>query len=165
MTKHPVEARKREKSSEEARRPRKKYLLVDGYNVIFAWKDLAELAKENLDGARGSLLDTLCNYQGFTGYEVIAVFDAYKVKGNRGEVSDYNGIHVVYTKEAQTADAYIAKATHEIRNTSNSDVTVVSSDGMVQLIVVGDGAARISSREFEQEVNRVTLTGIKDYKG
>ena len=165
LTKHPVEARKREKSSEEARRPRKKYLLVDGYNVIFAWKDLAELAKENLDGARGSLLDTLCNYQGFTGYEVIAVFDAYKVKGNRGEVSDYNGIHVVYTKEAQTADAYIAKATHEIRNTSNSDVTVVSSDGMVQLIVVGDGAARISSREFEQEVNRVTLTGIKDYKG
>ncbi len=143
--------------------PRKKYILVDGYNVIFAWEELKSLAEDNLEAARGRLLDILSNYQGFLGCEMIVVFDAYKVKGQNGEVSDYMDMHVVYTREAQTADAYIAKATHELRNRDNSDVTVVSSDGMVQLIVMTDGAVRLSSREFEAEVDRVTREGMKGF--
>ena len=142
---HPVKAEKAINSKSAAR---KKYVLVDGYNVIFASPELSALARENLDGARGALLDKLCNYQGYEGCELIAVFDAYRVKGNPGEYQDYYNIHVVYTREAQTADAYIEHATHEIRNRNNSEVTVVSSDGIVQLIVMGEGAARMSSREF-----------------
>ncbi len=134
---------------------RKKYLLVDGYNVIFSWDDLKELAELDLNAARDKLLDILSNYQGFTGYELIAVFDAYKVKGHPGEVLSYHNIHVVYTKEAQTADAYIERATHEIAKKDNADITVVSSDGLIQMIVLGEGAVRISSREFASEVKRV----------
>ena len=92
----------------------KQYLLVDGYNIIFAWDFLKELSEVNLEAARGKLMDILCNYQGFTGYTLIVVFDAYKVKGNPGEIFKYHNIHVVYTKEAETADQYIEKTTHEL---------------------------------------------------
>lgn len=137
----------------ESRKPVKQYLLVDGYNVIFAWKELDELAKYNLDAARSKLMDILCNYQGYHKKEVILVFDAYKVKGNPGEVQEYHNIHVVYTKEAQTADSYIEKATHELAK--KHDVTVVTSDGLEQLIIMGQGARRVSSREFELQIKEM----------
>ena len=137
----------------ESRKPVKQYLLVDGYNVIFAWKELDELAKHNLDAARSKLMDILCNYQGYHKKEVILVFDAYKVKGNPGEVQEYYNIHVVYTKEAQTADSYIEKATHELAK--KHDVTVVTSDGLEQLIIMGQGARRVSSREFELQIKEM----------
>ena len=137
----------------ESRKPVKQYLLVDGYNVIFAWKELDELAKHNLDAARSKLMDILCNYQGYHKKEVILVFDAYKVKGNPGEVQEYHNIHVVYTKEAQTADSYIEKATHELAK--KHDVTVVTSDGLEQLIIMGQGARRVSSREFELQIKEM----------
>lgn len=123
------------------------YLLVDGYNVIFAWENLKELAEINIDSARDSLLDTLCNYQGMAGCEVIAVFDAYRVRGHKTEYLDYNNIHVVYTAEAETADAYIEKFAHD--NAHKHKVTVVTSDGLEQIIIRGEGCALISSREFE----------------
>ena len=126
---------------------------MDGYNVIFAWKELDELAKHNLDAARSKLMDILCNYQGYHKKEVILVFDAYKVKGNPGEVQEYHNIHVVYTKEAQTADSYIEKATHELAK--KHDVTVVTSDGLEQLIIMGQGARRVSSREFELQIKEM----------
>lgn len=137
----------------ESRKPVKQFLLVDGYNVIFAWKELDELAKHNLDAARSKLMDILCNYQGYHKKEVILVFDAYKVKGNPGEVQEYHNIHVVYTKEAQTADSYIEKATHELAK--KHDVTVVTSDGLEQLIIMGQGARRVSSREFELQIKEM----------
>lgn len=137
----------------ESRKPVKQYFLVDGYNVIFAWKELDELAKHNLDAARSKLMDILCNYQGYHKKEVILVFDAYKVKGNPGEVQEYHNIHVVYTKEAQTADSYIEKATHELAK--KHDVTVVTSDGLEQLIIMGQGARRVSSREFELQIKEM----------
>ena len=137
----------------ESRKPVKQYLLVDGYNVIFAWKELDELAKHNLDAARSKLMDILCNYQGYHKKEVILVFDAYKVKGNPGEVQEYHNIHVVYTKEAQTADSYIEKATHELAK--KHDVTVVTSDGFEQLSIMGQGARRVSSREFELQIKEM----------
>ena len=146
---HPNEVRKKESKQYKIK---KKYLLVDGYNVIFAWKELKELADDNLDAARGRLIDILCNYQGYTGVELIAVFDAYKVKGGQGSSSRYNNIYVVYTKEAQTADAYIERTTNEIFRREEASVSVVSSDGLVQMIVAGDGAIRISAREFEKMV-------------
>lgn len=129
---------------------RKEYLLVDGYNIIFAWKELNELAAVNLDSARGRLLDILCNYQGICGCDLIAVFDAYRVKGHETEVLDYHNIHVVYTKEAETADAYIEKFAHE--NGRKYDVTVATSDGLEQVIIRGQGCRLISAREFEEEV-------------
>ncbi len=142
---------------------KKKYVLVDGYNVIFAWKDLTVLANNNLDSARDALIDILADYQGFTGAEVIAVFDAYKVKNNPGSVMNFGNVHVVFTKEAQTADAYIERATHEIVKDKNADVSVVTSDGLVQLIVIGAGARRITSREFEEEVKRIRAEGLEGY--
>jgi len=132
---------------------REKYMLVDGYNVIHAWKGLSELAGDNLDSARGRLLDILCNYQGMTGVNLIAVFDAYRVKGQYREVEDYHNIHVVYTKEAETADAYIERFTHE--NGKKYDITVVTSDGLVQVIIMGNDCSLLSSREFEKEVARL----------
>ncbi|MBQ9632277.1 MAG: NYN domain-containing protein, partial [Lachnospiraceae bacterium] len=135
-------------------------LLVDGYNVIHAWKELTTLAEAYLAAARGRLADILCNYQGFTGLETILVFDAYKVKGGLGSVNRYHNIYIIYTKEAETADAYIEKATHEIA--AEHDVTVVTSDGLVQLIVLGAGAVRMSSAELFEEVSRVADEGISD---
>lgn len=134
----------------ENKKPVKNYLLVDGYNLLFSWEELNALSKVNLDAARTKLMDILCNYQGYKKTEVILVFDAYKVKGNTGEVAEYHNIHVVYTKEAQTADAYIEKTTHELSKKHN--VTVVTSDALEQLIIMGQGASRVSSREFKLEI-------------
>ena len=132
--------------------PKKEYLLVDGYNIIFAWEELNELAKASIDAARNKLMDILSNYQGFIGCTLILVFDAYKVKGNQGEVQKYHNIYVVYTKEAETADQYIEKTTHEIGR--KNKLTVATSDGLDQLIVMGQGAYRISARDFYEEVER-----------
>ena len=132
--------------------PKKEYLLVDGYNIIFAWEELNELAKASIDAARNKLMDILSNYQGFIGCTLILVFDAYKVKGNQGEVQKYHNIYVVYTKEAETADQYIEKTTHEIGR--KYKVTVATSDALEQVIVMGQGAYRISAKDFYEEVER-----------
>ena len=154
LSAHPELARKKQKKG-----PVKHYLLVDGYNVIFAWPELKALAADNLDSARGRLLDILSNYQGYTGVEIIVVFDAYKVKGNPGSVEKLMNLYVVYTKEAQTADAYIERATHEIIAKENARISVVTSDGLVQMIVAGDGAVRISAPEFALRVEEVSRRG------
>lgn len=129
------------------------YLLVDGYNIIFAWDELKALAAENLEGARTKLMEIMCNYQGFCGCHLILVFDAYKVKGNPGSVEQFHNISVVYTKEAETADMYIEKTTKEIARKKR--VRVATSDGMEQIIIIGHGATRISARAFQEEVKRV----------
>ncbi|MBO8463477.1 MAG: TetM/TetW/TetO/TetS family tetracycline resistance ribosomal protection protein [Firmicutes bacterium] len=129
---------------------KKQYLLVDGYNIIFAWEDLNELAKTNIDAARDKLMDILCNYQGFKKCELILVFDAYKIEGHPVEVIDYHNIHVVYTKEAETADQYIEKLVHEIGR--KYEVTVATSDRLEQMIILGEGAKRLSAKDLEQEV-------------
>ena len=128
------------------------YLLVDGYNIIFAWDELKALAAESLAAARQSLADILSNYQGYRKCGVILVFDAYKVKGNPGSVEKYKNIHIVYTKEAETADAYIEKATYDMRKQYR--VRVATSDGMEQLIILGHGASRIPANVFLQEVQQ-----------
>lgn len=128
------------------------YLLVDGYNVIFAWDDLKELAEINMDSARGKLLDLLCNYQGIRKCQLIVVFDAYRVAGHETEISDYHNIHVVFTKEAETADQYIEKFAHE--HAKNYKVTVATSDGLEQIIIRGEGCGLISSRELKDEMER-----------
>lgn len=128
----------------------KEYLLVDGYNVIFAWEELKELSQITIDGAREKLINILCNYQGYKKCEIIVVFDAYKVKGNVGEVDKVNNINIVYTKEAETADAYIEKVSKTLAK--NNRVKVVTSDGLEQLIILGNGALRVSSNEFYYEV-------------
>jgi len=138
-----------------------KYLLVDGYNVIFAWQELRELAEKNIDGARGKLQDILCNYQAIRQMEVIVVFDAYRVAGHGTEFLDYQNIHVVYTKEAETADYYIEHFAHE--NSKKYDITVVTSDGLEQVIIRGAGCALVSSREFEQEVENASQSFRQDY--
>ncbi len=130
-----------------------RYLIVDGYNIVHAWDELSCLIEDNLEGARMKLLDMLCNYQGFLKYEVIVVFDAYKVKGNLGEMFDYHNIHVVYTKEAETADSYIEKLTHQI--SKDYYVTVATSDGLVQLITRGQNCIVMSARELKEDVERV----------
>ena len=129
------------------------YLLVDGYNIIFAWQDLNELAQVNLEAARGRLMDMLCNYQGWIQSIIIVVFDAYKVKDNPGEVTTYHNIHVVYTKEAETADQYIEKTVHAMNRKYN--VTVATSDALEQLIVWGQGATRLSAQGLREEMERV----------
>lgn len=126
------------------------YLLVDGYNIIFAWDDLKKAAEESLDLARELLINRLANYRGFTRCELILVFDAYKVKGNPGEVERIYNINVVYTKEAETADMYIEKVTHELSRKHR--VRVATSDNLEQLIILGAGATRVSAREFLEEV-------------
>lgn len=129
------------------------YLLVDGYNIIFAWDELKIIARDNLDAARKALCDLLCNYQGYKKCVVIAVFDAYKVKGGLGSVEKYHNIHVVYTKEAETADAYIERATYEIGKKHR--VKVATSDGPEQLIILGHGALRVSASGFREEMEQV----------
>jgi predicted RNA-binding protein with PIN domain len=135
------------------------YLLVDGYNIIFAWDELKALAAESLAAARQSLADILSNYQGYRKCGVILVFDAYKVKGNTGSVEKYRNIHIVYTKEAETADAYIEKASYDMRKQYR--VRVATSDGMEQLIILGHGASRVSATAFQQEVLK-THTEIRE---
>ena len=129
------------------------YLLVDGYNIIFAWDDLKELAKENIEAARNKLMDILCNYQGFKKCAVILVFDAYKVEGYAMEIQKYHNIHVVYTKEAEMADQYIEKVVHQIGRKYH--VTVATSDGVEQVVTLGQGGKLISAREFREEVEIV----------
>ncbi len=126
------------------------YLLVDGYNIIFAWDELKEIARNSLEAARDRLIDILCNYQGFKQCELILVFDAYKVKGNMGSVEKIHNINVVYTKEAETADMYIEKTTHELGKKHR--VRVATSDSLEQIIILGNGAIRISADEFLHEV-------------
>ena len=133
--------------------PEKRYLLVDGYNIIFAWEELKNLAEADLGAARLKLMDILSNYQGFIGDILILVFDAYKVEGNRGEIFRYHNIHVVFTKEKETADQYIEKTTHEIAR--KYQVRVATSDSLEQVIVMGQGAQRISAEDFYDEINRV----------
>ncbi len=139
------------------------YLLVDGYNILFAWEELSELAKINIDGARGRLLDILCDYQAIKGCELIVVFDAYRVKGHATEVTDYHNIHVVYTKEAETADQFIEKFAHE--NGKKYQVTVATSDGLEQIIIRGQGCLLLSAREFLAEVERAKQALREEYLG
>ncbi len=129
---------------------KKSYLLVDGYNIIFAWEELKELSKINLDSARVLLMDILSNYQGYKGMNLILVFDAYRVKGGQRKIERYHNIYVVYTEEAETADKYIEKTVHDMDK--KHDVTVATSDGLEQIIVFGEGAARLSARELYEEV-------------
>ena len=129
---------------------KKSYLLVDGYNIIFAWDELKELSKLNLDSARLLLMDILSNYQGYKGMNLILVFDAYRVKGGQRKIERYHNIYVVYTEEAETADKYIEKTVHDMDK--KHDVTVATSDGLEQIIVFGEGAARLSARELYEEV-------------
>lgn len=140
---------------------RKEYLLVDGYNIIFAWEELRNLADGNIDGARGRLMDILSNYQGYAGSTVILVFDAYKVKGNPGEVMKYHNIYVVYTKEAETADQYIEKTVHEIGKKYH--VTVATSDALEQMIIWGQGASRMSAMGLKEEVEAVAQQLKEEY--
>lgn len=128
------------------------YLLVDGYNVIFAWEDLRELARDNIDGARGKLQDILSDYQGIRGCHLMVVFDAYRVQQHKTEILDYHNIHVVFTKEAETADQYIEKFAHE--HAKKYRVTVVTSDGLEQIVIRGQGCGLISAREFWEEIRR-----------
>ncbi len=131
------------------------YVLVDGYNIIFAWDDLRKLAKENLDDARSKLIDRLRNYQGWRWRRcpVIVVFDAYKVKGNPGSIEKLGDFSVVYTKEAETADMYIEKAAYDL--SKRHRVRVATSDGLEQIIILGGGALRVSASAFETEVKEV----------
>ncbi len=130
------------------------YLLVDGYNIIFAWNELNELSKENLEASRSKLMDILCAYQSIVHTNVIVVFDAYRIKGHETEYFSYNNINVVYTKESETADQYIEKFAHE--NNLTYDIRVATSDGLEQIIIRGQGCRLVSAREFENEVNHVT---------
>ena len=132
------------------KKKQKEYLLVDGYNIIFAWEELNELAQVNMDAARGFLQDVLCNYQGIKKCELILVFDAYKVEGFSGEIQKYHNIHVVYTKEAETADQYIEKVAHEIGR--KYLVTVATSDGTEQVIIRGQGCHLLSAKELKEEI-------------
>jgi len=135
------------------------YLLVDGYNIIFAWSDLKELAELNLESARSKLMDILSNYQGATACILILVFDAYKVEGSQGSHIDYQNIHVVYTKEAETADTYIEKTVRTIAKEHH--VTVATSDAMEQLIIMGQGAFRMSATDLREEIERTNQELIK----
>jgi len=143
-----------EAKQKTAAAPRRNVLIVDGYNVIFAWDGLKELAETDLDGARIHLMDMLSNYAGYTGCELILVFDAYRVREGRGERSDYHNIHVVYTRENETGDQYIERLSHEIGK--NDAVRVVTSDSLIQLSALRAGVLRMSAREFHEELDRVS---------
>ena len=141
------------------------YLLVDGYNIIFAWKELKKLAEDNLEAAKTRLINQLCNYQGTKKMNLILVFDAYKVEGGKGSVTREGDIYVVYTKEAETADQYIEKTTHELKK--NYNVTVATSDGLEQVIIMSQGALRMSAKDLEIEVNandKAIAEKVHEYK-
>ncbi len=140
---------------------KEEYLLVDGYNVIFAWEELKELAQHSLDGARGKLLDILCNYQAVKKCSLIAVFDAYRLEGHPTQTLDYHNIHVVFTAQAETADQYIERFSHE--NSRKYDITVATSDGLEQVIITGEGCKLISSREFKEEIRRASVRILEDF--
>ena len=160
-------AMKTQKASHEPKKskPRKiiqgdEYLLIDGYNIIFAWDELKTISEDNLEYARNRLIDIVCNYQGYTNINVILVFDAYKVKGNKGEIERVHGVDVVYTKEAETADMYIEKVTHKLGK--NNRVRVATSDNLEQLIILAGGAVRMSAEEFLKEIKK-TENDIREY--
>ncbi len=164
--KHPAQAMRPAPKTTTAPKPYKaapigpEYILVDGYNIIFAWDELRKLAKDNLDAARERLIERLRNYQGFRQCAVIVVFDAYKVKGNPGSVDKLGGLTVVYTKEAETADMYIEKAAYSLAKSSR--VRVATSDALEQIIILGGGALRVSASAFLEEVEQVEQT-IRDF--
>ena len=133
--------------------PAEEYLLVDGYNIIFAWDELKEIARDNLDAARHVLMDLLCNYQGYKNCALILVFDAYRVPQGLGAVEKYHNIHIVYTKEAETADQYIERVTYALGKRRR--VRVATSDNLEQLIIIGHGAQRVSAQSFHEEVAAV----------
>lgn len=152
--KRTIRAAEEQYAGKKASGPVEEYVLVDGYNIIFAWEDLNELSKQvGLDAARMRLMDMMCNFQGFTGCRLILVFDAYKVKGNPGSVETYRNINVVYTKEAETADMYIEKTTKKIAKQHR--VRVATSDALEQMIILGHGATRLSADAFRKEVERI----------
>lgn len=140
----------------------KEYLLVDGYNIIFAWEELKELAQVNMDGARGRLLDILCNYQAIQKCSLIVVFDAYRVEGHVTEFIDYHNIHVVFTREKETADLYIEKFAHE--NGRKYHVTVATSDGLEQMIIRGQGCSLLSARDLREEIFRTDIKIMEEYQ-
>lgn len=128
-------------------------VLVDGYNIIFAWDELKNIASKNIDGARDRLLDIMSNYQGYKDNTVIVVFDAYNVNRHKETVYKHNNVYVIFTKAAETADMYIAKTTHKMANKYR--VTVATSDALEQLIIMGHGALRMSAMNFKEEVDLV----------
>ena len=130
--------------------PAEEFVLVDGYNIIFAWDELKEIGRDSLDAARHVLMNLLCNYQGYRGCNLILVFDAYKVPQNLGTVEKYHNIYIVYTQEAETADSYIERVTYELRG--RKKVRVATSDNLEQLIILGHGAVRVSAKSFQDEV-------------
>lgn len=134
---------------------KEEYLLVDGYNIIFAWPELKKLAEDDMESARIKLLDVLSNYRGVQKCEIIVVFDSYLVQGHQEEIIEYHNIHVVFTKEAQTADQYIEKFTHE--NNKKYNIVVATSDGLQQIIVRGEGGLLMSARELKAEVEATNL--------
>ena len=148
-------------SKEKIKKNEVDYLLVDGYNIIYAWDETKALISENMDGARGILMDTLCNYQALKGCEVILVFDAYRIAGHKTETVDYQNIHVVYTKEAETADQYIEKFAHS--NQDKYNITVATSDGMEQLIIRGAGCRLLSAKELKIEIDTAVAESLAEY--
>lgn len=141
---------------------KEEYLLVDGYNIIFAWSDLKEIAQENMDAARIKLLEVLSNYQGIRKCKIIVVFDAYRVKGHREEVLTYNNIYIVYTREAQTADHYIEIFVHDYHK--KYQITVATSDALEQIIIMGKGARLLSANELKEEVQRANEVALQAYQ-
>lgn len=139
----------------------KDYLLVDGYNIIHAWEDLSEVAMESLEEARDKLLDIMCNYKGFVKSDIIVVFDAYKVKNNRGNIYQHRNITVVYTKEAETADHYIEKTTKLLSMGKEYGVKVATSDYLEQVIIMGAGAIRVTPRELRAYIDDAKARGKK----
>jgi predicted RNA-binding protein with PIN domain len=134
--------------------PAEEFVLVDGYNILFAWDELKDIARDNLDAARHLLMNLLCNYQAYRGCAVILVFDAYRVPQGLGAVEKYHNLYIVYTKEAETADQYIERVTYELHGRRH--VRVATSDNLEQLIILGHGAVRVSAREFHDEVMAVS---------
>ena len=129
-------------------------MVVDGMNVIYAWPELAALAETDLDQARERLMEILANYSSFTRTETVLVFDAYRVRGGKGERFEFHGVRVVYTRENETGDAYIERLVHDIGK--NDQVRVVTSDGLIRLAAVRSGLLRLSAGDFEEEVSRVS---------
>ncbi len=150
VTYYSKEDRRRDLSYTVSREKKEEFFLVDGYNIIFAWDDLKELADKNIDSARDKLMDILCNYQGYKKCQLMVVFDAYRVKGHDTEVSEYHNILVVYTKEAETADSYIEKFAH--KNSNKYDITVATSDRLEQMIIMGQGCRALSARSLLEKV-------------
>jgi predicted RNA-binding protein with PIN domain len=146
----------------EPRDSKEEYLLVDGYNIIHTWPELKELADGNMEGARIKLLDSLSNYRGIQKCNIIVVFDAYRVQGHLEEVIDYDNIHVVYTKEAQTADQYIERFAHD--NQKKYNITVATSDGLQQIITRGAGCYLLSARELKEEIERANERVIQEFQ-